>query len=395
MSGGKRGQPAVALRNAVLAICALALAGCVTATVRNPYTLDELVSARIGDFYDLRFFPDRKPDLQYALGWSEARRGKPPEIEGGRFDVLALSSGGPDGAFGAGALAGLRIAGKRPAYEIVSGASTGAMIAPYVFVGEKYDHFVASLYRDNIVGDLLGRPNYGAALFGPSIYSSNAITRFLNERVTPRLLAEIAAEHAKGRRLLVATANLDANQLTIWNMGRIAGIGTEQSAALFRDVLRASFSIPGALPPVEIEAEFGGKQFTELHGDAGLLAYFYTGAGLVPPAYRKPARGIDKPRLDVILHNQIEAKPDPVEARTLSLAGKSISNLTRTSMRLLLDETIDDAADAGVALRYAFLPTEWRTVSSIEFDRDYMRQTWQLGYGQAVDDTLWHEGPRQ
>jgi len=382
-------------RLAVLSACCLILAGCVTTQLRNPYTVEELITSSVSERNDLRFFPARESDVQAALDWSGEQGNVPPPAEGGRFDVLALSAGGPDGAFGAGALSGMQKAGNRPQYEVVTGASTGAVIAPFAFLGPRYDNFITSMYRDNVLGKLLGRPNYLAAISGPSLYSGKAIFDFLDEQVTPQLLAEIATEHAKGRRLLITTANLDANQLTVWDMGRIASIGTPQARQLFRSIMRASFSIPGALPPVEIKGQSGGKQFTELHGDAGLLAYFYADPALVPPAYRKRGGQASRPRIDIILHNQIEAKPEPVEAKTLTLAGKSISNLTRTSMRLLLDESIRNAADNKIALRYTYLPIEWRTVSSVDFEAEYLRDTWQLGYQRALNGTLWHEGPRK
>lgn len=375
------------------ALCAIALAGCVTTGARL-YTTEEMVAATVDGRADLRFFPGRITDMQEALGWRVDGQDRPPPIEGERFDVLALSAGGPDGAFGAGALSGMREAGDRPVYEVVTGISTGAMIAPFVFIGPKHDRFVSSLYRDNVVGELLGDPYYGAALFGASVYSDVAINRFLRVNVTPQFLADIAREHAKGRRLLVATANMDANELTVWNMGLIASLGTPQAAQLFRDVLRASFSIPAALPPVEINAATGSRDFTELHGDGGLLAYFFVDPGLVPPAYRKPRGGEPAPRFDIILHNQIEARPDPVNPRVIALAGKSISSLTRTAMNLLLDKAIRDAADSGTELRYAHLPRDWGTVSSVQFDREYMRKTWDLGNRLARDGQLWRQGSR-
>lgn len=391
----RRGRTLV-WKAAALAV-AIFLAGCVTVSERNAYTIDELVASSIAGNPDLRFFPQRRPDLQYALGWSGAETMRPPEPQGERFDILALSSGGPDGAFGAGALKGMSARGERQEYEIVTGVSTGALMAPFVFTGAHNDALLERMYTSGRMGNLLGPPNVLAALSGPSLYSDAAIGKFMDEVYTAAIMRAVAVEHQKGRRLLVATANLDANQLVVWNMGRIAMIGTPAALQLFRDVLRAAIAIPGALPPVEIASQYGDATVRELHGDAGVLAYFYAEPGLFPPS----ARGKDQkrnatpaPRIDLILHNQIEAPPKPVEAKTLKLAGASVSNLTRTSMRLLLDRTIGDAADAGVAMRYAFLPTEWRTVSSLEFDQPYMRRTFDLGYRQAVEGTLWHEGPR-
>ncbi|MCU0790590.1 MAG: patatin-like phospholipase family protein [Nitratireductor sp.] len=379
---------------AALTFLCMALTGCVAVATRESYSVEELHGARISGRDDLRFFPAQNPDLQSALGWSET----PPAVPDGRFDILALSSGGPDGAFGAGALKGLARTAKRPDYEIVTGISTGAIMAPFVFTGAQNDRLIESFYTSGEMASLVGPPNVLAALSGPALYSDAKIVPFVNRNIDVALMRRVAAEHGKGRRLLIGTANLDAHQLTIWNMGRIAEIGTPEALALFRKVVRASFSIPGALPPVEI-ASTSTKPVRELHGDGGVIAYFYADPELVPPVFRsqrKPDRGkASRARIDIILHNQIEAQPAAVQARTIDLAGVSVSNLTRSGMRLLLDNTLRKAADLGVDVRYAYLPSSRRTVSSLEFDIAYMRDTFEFGYRSAVDGTLWQTGRRR
>ncbi|HSO46574.1 MAG TPA: hypothetical protein VLQ68_01465, partial [Rhizobiaceae bacterium] len=141
------------------------------------------------------------------------------------------------------------------------------------------------------------------------------------------------------------------------------------------------------------------KPFRELHGDGGVIAYFYADPMLAPPVYRpagkKARKSSAKPRIDIILHNQIEAKPEAVKPKTLELAGVSVSNLTRSGMRLLLDNTLRSAADAGMEVRYAYLPSDRRTVSSLEFDTAYMSETFEYGYQRAASGTLWETGPRR
>ena len=52
---------------------------------------------------------------------------------------LAISGGGDDGAFGAGLLAGWSARGDRPVFGLVTGVSTGALSAPFAFLGGEYD----------------------------------------------------------------------------------------------------------------------------------------------------------------------------------------------------------------------------------------------------------------
>jgi predicted acylesterase/phospholipase RssA len=377
--------------NAMILMLMLAPAGCVATSTRESYSVEDLYSTMVDGRDDLRFFPARQSDLQAALGWSET----PPPTPDGRFDILALSSGGPDGAYGAGALKGMAQTASRPDYEIITGISTGAIMAPFVFTGAQNDALLEQFYTGGQMGALVGEPNVLAALSGPSLYSDARIVPFVEKHITPALLRRIAAEHAKGRRLLIGTANLDANQLTVWNMGRIAQIGSPEALQLFRDVVRASFAIAGALPPVEIRSTIAGRPVSELHGDAGVLAYFYADPKLVPPAYRPKGKRnkAAPPRIDIILHNQMEAKPEAVRQSTLRLASVSVSNLARTGMRLLLDNTLRDAADAGMETRYTYLPRDRRTVSSLEFDEAYMKETFRLGYDRAAGGTLWTPGP--
>ncbi len=391
------------MRHAAMLIALAMLAGCVTASARSPYTIDEMTAASVIGHDDLRFFPRRRPDVVNALGWRDPEAmPNVAEADGGdgRFDILALSSGGPDGAFGAGAVKAMVETGTFPRYEVVTGISTGALLAPFVFTGPGNEALLEKFYTSASFDKLLGAPNVFTALGGASLYPGTQIPTFMKRHVDARLIARVAAEHAKGRRLLIATANLDTSELVVWDMGRIASLGTSQGNDLFRAILRAAIAIPGALPPVEITATYGGNTFREFHGDAGVLAYFYGDEELVPDTWRTPAGGKRKkkkgarPRLDVILHNQIEPRPRPLEARAIKLVGASASNLTRTSMRLLLDNTIRSTADANVEMRYAFIPQDWSTVSSLEFDAEYMRATFDLGHRLVVEDKFWHSGPR-
>lgn len=375
----------------LVALMLLSAAACATISDREPYTLDELLDSRIAGLDDLRFFAKGGVQLQSVLGLNQQGGPYPLKIEGGRFDILALSSGGPDGAYGAGALKGMTQSGTRPVYEIVTGVSTGALIAPFAFVGAKYDTLLESIYTGGDLNRVLGRPSVLAAASGPALYPANRIPKFMSQHVDAALLEDIAAAHETGRRLLIATANLDADQLTVWNMGRIAQLGGPQGLNLFHSVLRAAIAIPGALAPVEITSRAGDREIVELHGDAGVLSYFYADPDLVPRQLTR-RRGTDRPRIDVILHNQIEAPTEPVKARTITLAGKSVSNLARTAMRLLLDNTIENADKSGIAVRYAYVPTNWQTVTSLDFNPQYMRRTFDLGYRQAVSNSLWNTG---
>ena len=199
---------------------------------RPPFTAAEDATAAIPGMPDARFWADSTEDFAKAL----------PEKPG---PWLTLSSGGSDGAFGAGLLNGLTASGKRPDYAVVTGVSTGALIAPFAFAGPRYDDALRDAFTKITSADVFeigGTPE--------SFVDTWPLKDLIAKQVTPALIADIAAQYRAGRRLFIVTTNLDSERSMVWNMGAIAAHGGEQAIKLFRTVLLASSSIPGAFPPV-------------------------------------------------------------------------------------------------------------------------------------------------
>lgn len=370
-------------------LASLVLAACRTTsgndveTALEPSRSYDLVSLRQSAVLSdpaIRFFPATRPDMARVTGWAISGVPKPRD---GSFDVLALSSGGPDGAFGVGILNGLSAAGARPEFEVVTGVSTGALMAPYAFLGPNYDMVLEELYTGKQLNGLVGTPNLFRAMAGRALYEPEKLRRLIATLVTTDMLNAIALQHRQGRRLYVATTNLDADELTIWDMGRIALKGTEESAELFRTVLEAAVSIPGAFAPIEITSATASGPITELHGDGALMANFYADPALVPPSLQADAQ------ISVIVHNQLRPKPEPQKASLVPLVTKSIGSLSRSSTRLLLAKTQLEAAQKNIPLRYANLPPDWPSVSALDINRAYMRKAFQYGYDLAADGAVW------
>ena len=207
------------------------------------------------------------------------------------------------GAYGAGVLVGLSQSGKRPDYAVVTGVSIGAVMAPYAFLGQRHDDKL----RDSFL-TLTSADVFEDAVRPDSLVDTWPLKDQLAKRVTPELLADIAAEHNKGRRLFVVTADLDSERAVIWNLGAIAaqgGEGPRGEAALkrFRQVLPAASAIPGIFPPVYIDAEAQGKQFQEMHADGAVFVPSCAARPrwLIEPASRKSP----VTRFDVILHSKL------------------------------------------------------------------------------------------
>ena len=187
-----------------------------------------------------------------------------------KMNVLALSGGGANGAYGAGLIYGWSESGQRPVFDVVTGISTGALAAPFAFLGPEWDEELKEAYTSKQTENLINFRSF-SAIFNPSLFSSKHLEDLVDSYASFELLRAIAAEHAKGRRLLVVTTNLDTQQSVIWDMGVIASRGDEDARQLFKQILVASASIPGVFPPVLLPGMTEtGQAIAEMHVDGGV-----------------------------------------------------------------------------------------------------------------------------
>ena len=231
---------------------------------------------------DIRFFGDQTPpqlqrmitQVQQQISARVAREGKVPN--GGAADVLTLSGGGPDGAYGAGLLNGWSQRGGRPEFQLVTGISTGSLIAPLAFVGPSQNCELERLYTNLSTDDILVEA-IADAIFGNrlGLTDSSALGDRIAEVLHDGMIDRIAAEHKKGRRLWVGTTNMDAQRPVVWDIGAIASTDNPGRRKLMRDILLASASIPGVFPPVEIIVEAPGGRFAEMHLDGGVTRQIF------------------------------------------------------------------------------------------------------------------------
>ena len=304
---------------------------------------------------------------------------------------LAISGGGDNGAYGAGFLNGWTASGKRPEFKVVTGVSTGALIAPFAFLGPKYDFVLERVYTQTSQKDIFKkRGMIKGALFGDAMADTRPLAEVIASYVNQQLLDEIAAEYAKGRVLLVGTANLDSLDPVIWNMTAIAASKDPRAIPLFRSVLLASASIPGAFPPVMIDVDVGGTRHQEMHVDGGTMAqvFFY------PPSINLARSGIQRQRTLYIIRN---ARLDPdwasVERRTMSIAARAIGSLTRTQGIGDLYRIYATTERDGIDFNLTYIPATFNTPHREEFDTNYMRQLYEVGRQLALAGYQWEKFP--
>jgi hypothetical protein len=319
----------------------------------------------------------------------QGQTGTPPAA-----NFLALSGGGDNGAFGSGLLSGWTAAGNRPEFKVVTGISTGALIAPFAFLGPKYDASLKEVFTQSAPKDILEMRSFLAVAFDDAMADNAPLERLLKKHVTEDMLKAIAQEDAKGRLLLIATTNLDANQAVIWNMGKIAASGHPQALELFRKIMLASAAIPGTFPPVMIDVEANGQRYEEMHVDGGATAQVF----LYPPALKlaelSKQRGVVRERRLYLIRNARLA-PDwaEVERRTLSIVGRAFNSLFQSQGVGDLYKIYAETQRDGIDFNLAYIPKSFNAPHKEEFDTDYMRKLYQTGYELAVRGYPWQKIP--
>ena len=331
---------------------------------RVPFTAAEDAASVIPGMPDARFWADSVDDFKNAL----------PQQPG---PWLILSSGGSDGAFGAGLLNGLTAAGKRPDYTVVTGVSTGALMAPFAFAGPRYDEALRKAYTTITAADVFEAGN----TTGESFVNSWPLRDTIGKQMTPELFNDIAAEHRRGRRLFVVTTDLDSGRSVVWNMGAIAVHGGDDALKLFRSVLLASASVPGGFPPVMIDVEANGKRFQEMHVDGGLGGQFFVApASLMASTsdYRLPAT-----QLYIVVNTELQREFSVIDRFAPKILTQSIGMAVPVDTRLMLDRSYVAAKRSGVEFNVASIPASFNAPSRGPFDSDYMGALFQTGYEQG------------
>ena len=307
---------------------------------------------------------------------------------------LALSGGGDNGAFGVGLLNGWTESGTRPEFKVVTGVSTGALIASLAFLGAKYDEQIRTIFTGVSSKDVLRKRTFLAAVLDDAMADNRPLRTLTEKYVTGGVLRDIAAEYAKGRLLLIGTTNLDAHRGIIWNIGKIAESGHPKALDLLHNILLASSAVPGAFPPVLVEVEAQGQRFQEMHVDGGASAQVF----VYPPQFKLDelgaAAGVTRVRkLYVIRNAQLDPGWSEVERRTLSIAGRAIASLIQAQGRGDLFRLSAIAQRDQVDFNLAYIPSTFKAPHREEFDNEYMRQLFQVGYDLARKGYPWAKTP--
>jgi hypothetical protein len=380
----------------LIAILALVASACGPLERFDAVPVDAENQATIPNMPGIRYWADGDPaefikgamksfEREKAYLASTGHKGPLPPV-----NFLAISGGGENGAFGAGLLVGWTAAGTRPVFKGVTGISTGALTAPFAFLGSAYDDKLREVYTTITGKDVLESRGIYGALFQDAMADNAPLRKTVAKYFDQPMLDAIAAEHKKGRILLIGTTNLDARRPVVWDIGAIAESGQPGALELVQDILVASAAIPGAFPPMMFNVEANGKVYQEMHVDGGASTQVF----LYPPQLNIKASGVKRERNLYVLRN---ARLDPdwaqVDRSTMTIAGRAISSLIQTQgvgdlYRIYLTSRRD-----GIDFNLAYIPKTFTTVLKEPFDHTYMSELFQLGYDMAVKGYPWEKYP--
>jgi predicted acylesterase/phospholipase RssA len=323
----------------------------------------------------------------------------------GTANYLAISGGGENGAYGAGLLSGWTALGTRPQFKGVTGVSTGALIAPFAFLGPAYDKQMERFYTTIDRSDVMVSRGLITALLRDSLFDSTPLLRLIRSGLTPEVVAAIGREYSeKGRLLMVGTTNLDVPVGVLWNLGSIAASGRPDAPELIAKILLASASIPGAFPPVMIDIESGGEHFQEMHVDGGTVAQVvlypasFGGKDMLADHTHEVERlrrvVATRPfRLYVIRNARAGADLETVDRSTLKIAGRAISTLISAQGIGDLYQLYVLSRRDGIDYNVTWIPDSFSEKLGDPFDRGYMNRLYQVGRTAIAGGTAWSKYP--
>ena len=310
------------------------------------------------------------------------RRGQERTIE-----MLAISGGGENGAFGAGLLNGWTEAGNRPTFSLVTGVSTGALTAPFAYLGPRYDAALKAVYTDITPKDVLEQRNIlSAALFEDALADNAPLFRTISTHLNEAMLADIARAYGRGRLLLIGTSDMDAQVPVAWNIGAIAASGHPNALDLVRRLLLASAAIPGAFPPVMIDVTLDGNTYQEMHVDGGAFTQLFLYPRSVTHERRAHLRQgdhVQPARAYIIRNGRLTPNPARTERQTFVIAQRAIASMISASgfndVARIRNTTREDKVDFNLAAIGPDFPDEAKE----PFEQAFMRRLYDHAFAQA------------
>lgn len=370
---------------------------------RNPAPIEQMLRAEVHGMPGVRawsgtvseaFEEDLLLAAQQTMTYARAR-GEQVVIPA--TNILSISGGGSYGAFGAGFMNGWSESGSRPQFQLVTGISTGALIATFAFLGPEYDEMLKLAYTTISAKDVY-IPRWFSFLWSDAFTESTPLALLIKRYITEDMVQAVARAHRQGRRLYVGTTNLDADQLIVWNMGAIADSGRSETLALFRQIILASASIPGVFPPVLMDVEVDGTPHDEMHVDGGVKAQLFLFAATLDlqrltEKLGKYGNSDRVKRIFIIRNAKVGADLKQVPRNLGEISARSISSLIRTQASHDLKGLYDISTRYGIDFNWVSIPDEYEHAVTDDFNTDEMNRLFAVGYEVGARTSAWKKVP--
>lgn len=377
------------LRSVGIVTLSLLLSACSTKarTYYEASSIKDYHNASIAGYHNIRYWGDHT--AEYAYGKSIMKKLSTNKSLRKNIDVLALSGGAEDGAYGAGFLKGWSERGDRPQFFVVTGISTGALMAPFAFLGPKYDDVIKRLYAETTPENIYSL-SLTETLFGTSLGDTTPLRMLLAEEIDDAFIAELAEEAKKGRMLKIGTTNLDAQRPVVWEITEIALSGRSDAKDLIINIMLASSALPGAFPPVLIDVEIDGKRHQEVHVDGGVTRQIFVYPRDMDVRKFQNLLNIH-PQKNMWLIRNTKINPDyaPVSLSLSDIAERSISTLIKYQGRGDLMNIISLAKRDGFDVHITNVPKGFHAPLNEMFDLEYRKALYQVGYEKGRKTPAW------
>jgi hypothetical protein len=377
------------------------LAGCSLPTRGTAVPIGRTTEASVLGVPNERFFPayTTKPlEAEFYAAGDRQRRalGLAPDAPLPEVEILAVSGGGENGAFGAGLLCGWTEHGTRPVFELVTGVSTGALTAPFAYLGSSYDPQLRAVYTDLTPARVLLKRRITAALFDDAMTDNAPLFNTISEYLDDAMLAALAKAYQDGRLLIIGTSDLDAQEPVFWNIGAIASSGHPRALETIRRVLLASAAIPGAFPPTMFDVTVDGKPYQEMHVDGGAFAQaFLYPAGVTKRRRGRMANGeLVVPAVAYVIRNgRLDPDWASTQRSTLSIAERAINTMISASGINDVMRMYNTTQHDGIPFNLAYIGPDFTEKLPAPFDQGYMRDLFDYGYQRARRGYDWAKEP--
>jgi predicted acylesterase/phospholipase RssA len=375
----------------------LLTSGCASLAPRNVLPQANAGQIELEGFHNIRFWGDASAREIQAIMMADTPKTetRPSRIERHppASNLLAISGGAENGAFGAGLLVGWSDAGTRPTFDLVTGVSSGALIAPFVFLGREHDGQLREIFTKYGRKDIFTYNVHGL-IEGSALADDTPLAKLIEKYVDQALLQEVARERIKGRILLIGTTSLDTQRPVLWDMGRIAMSNNREALGLFRKILLASATLPGVFPPVRIQVRVGGQSYDELHVDGGVTRQVFIAPSIFSVvSHTQKGKPVASPHLYVIRNGKIDPEWQSVSENVVSITQRSISTLIKNQAIGDLYRIYSVTKDQGIEFNLASIPADFTQTSDEPFDQKYMTALFNRGYDLGHENYSWVKAP--